>query len=126
MPRIVVEFKNMLNANKAVSELKKMGYKDAHTDAVERYLSEYSEEINFTGSGTVPSLSAPVLKSNGHIYQVGKTPLIAADPLLRKGSGMDLINETENIYPSVYLSVNVKDTDKENMEALIKQYDDPV
>ena len=85
MTKYSARFDSMAAARKAEAQLKAMGFKNVYLDATDGFTSEYSAELNFTGSKAAPSLSALVLKSGSHMYRTGKDPLIAAHPMV---SGM--------------------------------------
>lgn len=115
MGKINVDFERMVEARKAVDYLRSQGYKDAHLDAADRFLGEYSEEINFVGSNAL-SLSALVLKSKGYLYSPDKGPLIAADPMV---SGMGTCEEMGNA--NTRLRVSVEDDKAEEIKNILKQ-----
>ncbi|MDP4094743.1 MAG: hypothetical protein Q8920_15470 [Bacillota bacterium] len=103
MPKIFADFARMVEARKTVEELKKMGYKDAHLDMAEKFSNEFASEINAPGTSRAVSLSALVLKSNGHIYNVGKAPLLAADPMV---SGSGHFEETADLNARLRVTVD--------------------
>ncbi|MCX7921109.1 MAG: hypothetical protein N3B21_03670 [Clostridia bacterium] len=118
MRKISVGFDNMLEATKAVEALKNMGYKQAYLDITESFYDEFSEEINFAGSTNAPSLSALVLKSNGHIYNIGKASLIAADPMV---SGMGSYKEIQDD-AHTRLFVNVDDEKVDDVKGILRSF----
>lgn len=114
MAKLDVVFERMIDGRKAVEELKKMGYR-AHLDMIDNYVNEYSEEINFAGSRNSPSLSALVLKSDGHILNIDKGPLVASSPLV-SGVGAYM----ESIGTSIRLIVNVDDSKIEEVKSILR------
>lgn len=116
MPKIQAYFRKMLDANKAVESLNAHGYKGAHLDSVDDFMDEYSEEINFAGSETGPSLSALVLKSGRYIDNVGKAPLTAASPMVSGIGSFEHISDSLN----TRLIVNVEESKVEDVKKLLK------
>jgi endo-alpha-1,4-polygalactosaminidase (GH114 family) len=50
MAVLCMDFENMLDAGKALTKLKEMGYKKAYLDMVDKFHEEYSEEISVVGN----------------------------------------------------------------------------
>lgn len=118
MPKVEVCFKNMLNARKAVGALKKMGYKDAHLDAMDNFFTEYSEEINSAGSENGSSLSSLVLNSGRTVDDIGKASLIAANPMV---SGIGTFEQiADNL--KVRLIVNVDEEKVDSVRQTLREY----
>jgi hypothetical protein len=107
-------FERMIDGRKAVEELKKLGCK-AHLDLVDNYLHEYSEEINFAGATNAPSLSALVLKSDGHITSIDKGPLVASSPIV---SGLGSYRDMES--PGTRLIVKFEEGKDEEIKSIIR------
>ncbi len=117
MPKLHAHFQNMLSARKAVEALKGMGYRDAHLDAAEKFLEEYSEEINFAGSRSAPSLSALIMRSNAHLFNIDKGPLMASDPMV---SGIGCFKEISGSI-STKLAVTVDDEKMEQIKTFLAE-----
>lgn len=118
MPKIEVCFKKMLDAKKAVGALREMGYKNAHLDAVDNVFSEYSEEITFTGTTTVASLSALILNPGGRLDDLGKAPLIAASPMISGFGSFEHV--ADNL--RTRLIVKVEDDKLEEVRQTLREY----
>jgi len=112
MPKIHADFTRMIEARKAVQKLKEMGFINAHLDIIEKFAAEGAEEINFAGSSNAVSLSSLVLKSNGHIVNVGKAPALASNPIV---SGLGPSEESKDISTRLYVTV-----DEEKLESIKK------
>ncbi|MCX8128645.1 MAG: hypothetical protein N3I35_00905 [Clostridia bacterium] len=117
MTNISAVFEKMGEGKKAVDALRETGYKRAYLDMVDNYLSEYSSEINFAGTRSAPSLSALVLKSDGHILNIDKGPLVASNPMV---SGIGAYREMADA--GTRLIVHVEDEKVEEVKKLIRSY----
>jgi serine kinase of HPr protein (carbohydrate metabolism regulator) len=116
MPKLHAHFDNMLNARKALSELKEAGMSNACIDLAGVFDYEYSAEINVAGSQEAPSLSALVLTSGGNLTEIAKAPLIAAANAV---SGMACVEDCRDI--SARLSVKLDDREYEKVSELIEK-----
>lgn len=114
MPRICADFGNMIDARKTVEKLRNMGFKDACLDVVDRFTDEFAGEINIAGSENGVSLSALVMKSAGHLFNVSKAPMLAADPM---ASGLGVYEEIGDF--NTRLRVSVDDTKIDDVKKLL-------
>jgi hypothetical protein len=117
MSKVHANFQQMLQARKAVQALRDMGYVNAHLDAVEKFFDEHATEINVPGTHNAPSLSALVLKSRGQMYDIGKGPLMAANPYV---SGVGSYNELSDD-SNTRLIVSVEDDKYDEVKKLITE-----
>ncbi|MCR4436769.1 MAG: hypothetical protein QHH06_14180 [Clostridiales bacterium] len=109
MPKIHVDFENMLEGRKAVEALRGMGYKDAHLDVVDRFFDEISEEISTAGAAAGPCLSALVLRPKGTLPGSLKGPLVAVDPMV---SGMGRFSEVAELSTRLRVTVDPDKVDE--------------
>jgi len=118
MPRIYVDYEDMLSANNAVKALRENGFKDAHLDAMDNFSYEFGEDLSPMRARRLGSLSSLVLKSRRYAYDTGKGPLIAASPMV---SG---IGSSEGTAPhsSTRMSVNVDDKRMEEFKNVIGKF----
>ncbi len=112
MTTLKADFDRMIDARNVVGELKNLGY-NAHIDMADTFGTEFAMETGIPGR-TALSLSAVVLKPHVNLYTVGKTPLLAADPMV---SGSSITDESKGI--NVKLMVNVPEDKMNEVKELI-------
>lgn len=112
MTLLKADFDKMIDAKKVVSELKNLGYK-AHIDMADTFGTEFSMQAGIPGR-TALSLSAVVLKPHTSLYAVGKTPLLASNPMV---SGSSITEESRGI--NVKLLVNIPEDRMDEIKNLI-------
>lgn len=109
-------FRNMKDANEAVSKLKSQGMESAYMDINDHYVNHIDPGTNLAGGEEGYSLSSLVLGSGEDVIEDrSKTPLMAASPM---ASGMGGFEEIADVNCKVI--VETSENDAKSAEDIIK------